>query len=116
MPGALQLVRSIPSLSAALDRFLTRSRFAPHTRGSYEQDLAPLLARAGDQPVTGLTHETTVTFLAAQQRLAPAPSTDATLRCAVPALVPTAGLDRGGPACGSGAAPPTKKWAAGAGP
>ncbi|MBV9547658.1 MAG: hypothetical protein JOY61_25070 [Chloroflexi bacterium] len=29
-----------------------------------------MLARAGAQPVTGLTHETAATFLAAQQRLA----------------------------------------------
>jgi len=70
MPRALQVVPSIPSVSAAAERFLARSHFAARTRESYEQDLAPLLARAGAQPVTELTHETAVTFLAVQQRLA----------------------------------------------
>jgi site-specific recombinase XerD len=70
MPGALQVVLSIPSLAAALERFLARSRFAARTRESYAQDLAPLLARVGEQPVTAVTHETAVTFLAAQHRLA----------------------------------------------
>src|SRR5207302_890659 len=33
---------SVPSLSAAVERFLARSRVAARTRQSYAQDLAPL--------------------------------------------------------------------------
>jgi hypothetical protein len=61
MPGALQLVPSIPSLAAAVERFLSCSRFAARTRESYGQDLAPLLARVGEQPVTSLTREAAAT-------------------------------------------------------
>jgi len=55
---------SVPSLSAAVERFLARSR------QSYAQDLAPLLAQVGAQPVPALTHPTAATFLAAQEHLA----------------------------------------------
>ena len=54
----------VPSLSAAVERFLARSR------QSYAQDLAPLLAQVGAQPVPALTHPTAATFLAAQEHLA----------------------------------------------
>jgi site-specific recombinase XerD len=67
MPGALQLVPSIPNLSAALERFLARSHFAARTRESYAQDLAPLLARLGEQPVANLRHEHAAAFLAAHE-------------------------------------------------
>src|SRR5438270_6820409 len=60
----------VPSLSAAVERFLARSRFAARSRQSYAQDLAPLLAQVGAQPVPALTHPTAATFLAAQEHLA----------------------------------------------
>jgi integrase len=69
MPRALHAVPPLPSLHTALERFLARSRFAVRTRESYAQDLAPLVAQHGDAPVTGLTHQTTVAFLAAQEHL-----------------------------------------------
>ena len=47
-----------------MERFLARSR------QSYAQDLAPLLAQVGAQPVPALTHPTAATFLAAQEHLA----------------------------------------------
>ncbi len=46
-----QLPPPTPTLSVALERFLTRNRFAARTRQSYAQDLAPLLAPIGQQPV-----------------------------------------------------------------
>jgi integrase len=70
MPRALHALPSLPSLHTALERFLARSRFATRTRESYAQDLAPLVAQHGDEPITGLTHQTTVAFLAAQEHLA----------------------------------------------
>ena len=70
MPRALHVVPPPPSLHTALERFLARSRFAARTRKSYAQDLAPLLARVGEQPVTSLTHQTTAMFLATQEHLA----------------------------------------------
>ena len=70
MPRALQVVPSIPSLGAAVERFLARSRFAPRTRESYAQDLAPLLARVGQQPVTTLTPNVAAAFVSAQEHLA----------------------------------------------
>jgi len=70
MARALQVVASVPSLRAALERFLARSRFAVRTRESYGQDLGPLLAHSGRQPVTGLTHQTAASFLATQEHLA----------------------------------------------
>jgi hypothetical protein len=54
MPGALQLVPPIPSLAAAVERFLSCSRFAARTHESYGQNLASPLARVGEQPVTSL--------------------------------------------------------------
>jgi integrase/recombinase XerD len=61
----------IPSLRVAVDRFLARSRFSTRTRESYAQDLAPLLAHVGDQPVaTALTHAAAAAYLAAQEPLA----------------------------------------------
>jgi site-specific recombinase XerD len=70
MPRALHAVQSLPSLHTALERFLAPSRFAARTRESYAQDLAPLVARHGDEPVTRLTHQTTVAFLATHEHLA----------------------------------------------
>jgi integrase/recombinase XerD len=70
MPRALHVVPPPPSLRTALERFLARSRFAARTRKSYAQDLAPLLARVGEQPVTSLAHQTTAMFLATQEHLA----------------------------------------------
>jgi site-specific recombinase XerD len=66
MPRALHVVPPPPSLRTAL----ARSRFAARTRKSYAQDLAPLLARVGEHPVTSLTHQTTAVFLATQEHLA----------------------------------------------
>src|SRR5712691_9396530 len=70
MPRALQVVPPLPNLHTALERFLARSRFAARTRESYAQDLAPLVAQHGQEPVTSLTHRTTAVFLAAQEHLA----------------------------------------------
>jgi integrase len=66
----LHVVPPLPNLRTALERFLARSRFAARTRESYAQDLAPLVAQHGDEPVASLTHQTTVVFLAAQEHLA----------------------------------------------
>jgi len=60
----------IPSVRAAIDRFLARSRFAARTRDSYARDLAPLLAQVGDQPVSTLTHGVASAYLAAHEYLA----------------------------------------------
>lgn len=70
MPRALQLVPSLPALPAALERFLTRSRFAARTRESYAQDLAPLVALVGPQSIVALTPPVAATFLTAQEHLA----------------------------------------------
>ena len=70
MPRALQVVPSPPSLRTALKRFLARSRVTTRTRESYAQDLAPLVAQHGEEPVTSLTHQATTVFLAAQEHLA----------------------------------------------
>jgi integrase len=70
MPRALQVVPSLPSLRAALERFLARSRFAARTRESYAQDLAPLVAQHGEEPITSLTRQITGAFLVAQEHLA----------------------------------------------
>ncbi len=70
MPRVLHVVPPTPSFRTALEHFLARSRFAARTRESYAQDLAPLLARVGEQPITSLTHQTTASFLAAQEHLA----------------------------------------------
>jgi integrase len=61
----------IPPLREAVQRFVTRSRFAARTRESYTQDLAPLLDRVGERPVTAaLTPAAAAAFLAAQDQLA----------------------------------------------
>jgi integrase len=70
MPRTLQVVPSIPSLNTAVERFLRRSRFAARTRESYAQDLAPLLARVGQHPVTTLTPAAAATFMSAHEHLA----------------------------------------------
>jgi len=60
----------IPPLRATVERFLIRSRFAARTRESYAQDLAPLLARVGDRPVSAaLTPATAAAYLATQGHL-----------------------------------------------
>jgi integrase len=51
-------------------RFLARPRFAARTRDSYAQDLAPLLAQIGRQPVPALTHQAAARFLIAQAHVA----------------------------------------------
>jgi len=73
MPRALQVVPPLPNLHTALERFLARSRFAARTRERYAQDLAPLVAQHGQEPVTSLTHRTTAVCLAAQEHLAASP-------------------------------------------
>jgi len=60
----------IPPVRVAIDRFLARSRFAARTRDSYAQDLAPLRAHVGDQPVSALTHAVASAYLAAHAHLA----------------------------------------------
>src|ERR1700731_4460088 len=70
MPRVLQVVPPLPNLRTALERFLARSRFAARTRESYAQDLAALVAQHGEEPVTSLTHQTTIAFLATQEHLA----------------------------------------------
>src|SRR5438445_7573371 len=71
MPRSTHPVPLIPPLRVAVERFLTRTRFAARTRESYAQDLAPLLDRAGDQPVAmAVTPVTAAAFLAAQDHLA----------------------------------------------
>ncbi len=70
MPRALQVVSPLPSPRTALERFLARSRFAARTRESYAQDLGPLIAQHGEEPVTSLTYRISTVFLAAQEHLA----------------------------------------------
>ncbi len=62
--------RSPPTLSEAFDRFLARSRFSARTRESYSRDLAPLLGRFGDRPVSALDRTEAVAYLAASEGLA----------------------------------------------
>jgi len=70
MPLAPQPVPLIPPLRAAVERFLSRSRFAARTRDSYAQDLAPLLESVGAHPVpAALTHAVAAFYLAAQDHL-----------------------------------------------
>ena len=60
----------LPLLRATVEHFLRRSRFAARTRESYAQDLAPLLARVGDRPVSAaLTHTVAAAYLATQDHL-----------------------------------------------
>jgi site-specific recombinase XerD len=60
------------SLASAFEQFLEVSSFARRTRESYAEDLAPLIASAGQQPVTALTTDVLQAFLARQASLAPA--------------------------------------------
>jgi integrase len=60
------------TLAHAFEQFLEASSFARRTRESYTEDLAPLFAEAGQQPVTALTTDVLQTFLARQESLAPA--------------------------------------------
>ncbi len=70
MTSAARPLALMPSLQVAVDRFLAQSRFAARTRDSYTQDLAPLLAHAGEQPVSALTHDVASAYLAAHEHLA----------------------------------------------
>ncbi len=70
MPSAPPSMPGPPMLQTALERFLARSRFASRTRESYTQDLAPLIAAAGDQPISALANGTAAAFLATQEHLA----------------------------------------------
>ena len=65
---------SFPSLTLAqaFEQFLETSLFARRTRESYAEDLAPLFAEVGQQPVTALTADVLQTFLARQESLAAA--------------------------------------------
>ena len=60
------------TLTSAFEQFLEVSSFARRTRESYAEDLAPLLAEVGRQPVTALTTDMLQTFLLRQESLAPA--------------------------------------------
>src|SRR6266480_5222833 len=60
------------TLASAFEQFLEVSSFARRTRESYTEDLAPLLAEIGQQPIRALTAEVLQTFLARQESLAPA--------------------------------------------
>ncbi len=60
------------TLSCAFEQFLEVSSFARRTRESYAEDLAPLLAEVGQQPVMALTADVLHVFLARQESLAPA--------------------------------------------
>jgi len=67
---AVPPVALIPPLRVAVERFLSRSRFAARTRDSYAQDLAPLLKSVGAHPVpAALTHAVAASYLAAQDHL-----------------------------------------------
>src|SRR6266496_5952130 len=65
---------SSPSLTLvrAFEQFLEASSFARRTRESYTEDLTPLLAEIGQQPVTALTPDILQAFLARQESRAPA--------------------------------------------
>ena len=60
------------TLADAFEQFLETSSFARRTRESYAEDLAPLFAEVGQQPITALTADVAQRFLARQQSLAPA--------------------------------------------
>jgi hypothetical protein len=59
------------TLASAFEQFLEVSSFAQRTRESYAEDLAPLLAEVGQQPVRALTTDVLHAFLARQESLAP---------------------------------------------
>ena len=60
------------TLASAFEQFLEASSFARRTRESYTEDLAPLFAECGQEPVTGLTTDVVRAFLTRQESLAPA--------------------------------------------
>jgi len=60
------------TLAHAFEQFLETSSFAQRTRESYAEDLAPLFAEVGQQPITALTADVAQGFLARQESLAPA--------------------------------------------
>src|SRR5213082_3036199 len=60
------------TLAQAFEQFLEVSSFAQRTRESYAEDLAPFFAECGQMPVTGLTADAILAFLACQESLAPA--------------------------------------------
>src|SRR6516165_7238281 len=60
------------TLTSAFEQFLEVSSFARRTRESYTEDLAPLLAEVGQQPVRALTADVLHAFLVRQDSLAPA--------------------------------------------
>src|SRR5947207_5782960 len=60
------------TLSHAFEKFLEISSFARRTRESYTEDLAPLFAEVGQQPVTSLTTDMLRAFFLRQESLAPA--------------------------------------------
>src|SRR5438270_10091449 len=60
------------TLADAFEQFLETSSFARRTRESYAEDLAPLFAEVGQQPITALTADVAQRFLAHQESLAPA--------------------------------------------
>jgi integrase len=59
------------TLAKVFEQFLEGSSFARRTRESYAEDLAPLLAEVGQEPVSALTANTLQVFLARQEALAP---------------------------------------------
>ncbi len=70
MSRVAEPVPLIPPLRATVEHFLRCSRFAARTRESYAQDLAPLLERVGDRPVSAaLTHTVAAAYLATQDHL-----------------------------------------------
>lgn len=60
------------TLDDAFEQFLETSSFARRTRESYAEDLAPLLALVGQQPVTAFTADIAQRFLARQESLSTA--------------------------------------------
>lgn len=57
------------TLACAFEQFLEVSSFARRTRESYAEDLAPLFAEVGQQPITALTADVAQRFLARQESL-----------------------------------------------
>src|SRR5438876_4259851 len=60
------------TLANAFEQFLDASSFARRIRESYAEDLEPLLAEIGQQPVMALTSDVLHAFLVRQASLAPA--------------------------------------------
>src|ERR1700692_2849806 len=60
------------TLAHAFEQFLEASSFARRTCESYAEDLAPLIASMGQQPIAALTTDILQAFLARQESLAPA--------------------------------------------